>query len=122
MDRSVDTNPIKRGGPRPPWIGHTPCPLAHVKSLSEPDPYSFAANASGHSEWSDYALPSGGLSLQQCAGSRVLLIVNRRDISGRLDCPPCITGDTLRVWLMCRFESYATTAVRSLIAWPVVNA
>ncbi len=26
--------------------------------------------------------------------SRVLLIVNRPDIFGRLDCPQCITGDT----------------------------
>ena len=71
---------------------------------------------------SDYALPATARDPTDFAGSRVLLIVNRPDISGRLDCRQCITGDTLTIWLMCRFGSYATTAVRLLIAWLVVNA
>lgn len=69
-----------------------------------------------------YALPDQRSDVPPFAGSRVLLIVDRLDISGRFDWPQCITGDTLRRWLMYRSESYATTAVRSLIAWLVVNA
>jgi prevent-host-death family protein len=37
-----------------------------------------------------------GLEACDFAGSRVLLIVDRPNISGRPGCPRCLTGDTLR--------------------------